>query len=92
MARPARAATASTAAARRAARTFRRHDENLLQQTFAHRSDRGKVIALSTQGRRDLAQLLREEAAGAGAQAPPIGRARPSGGARPAADSEPRGG
>ena len=63
--------------ARRAARTFRRHDEALLRQTFAHRADQSKVIALSAQGRRDLEQLLHDESAQAASVPPAVGRTVP---------------
>jgi monovalent cation:proton antiporter-2 (CPA2) family protein len=47
--------------ARRVVQHFRRHDEELLARTASHRHDINRLIALSEQGRDDLAQLLGEE-------------------------------
>jgi voltage-gated potassium channel Kch len=41
---------------------FKDYDEDQLQRNAAHRNDMTKLIALSEQGRRDIAQLLAAEA------------------------------
>jgi len=51
--------------ARRIVQRFREHDEQLLSQSAPHRHDSSKLIALSEQGRRDIAQLLAAEAGSA---------------------------
>jgi monovalent cation:proton antiporter-2 (CPA2) family protein len=48
---------------RRVLRRFREHDERQLAAHAPHRHDMTKLIALSEQGRRDIAQLLAEETA-----------------------------
>ena len=44
---------------------FREYDERQIAQAAPHRHDEAKLIALSEQGRRDIAQLLAAEAAAA---------------------------
>jgi monovalent cation:proton antiporter-2 (CPA2) family protein len=48
--------------AARIVQRFKDYDEAHLQQSAAHRNDMTKLIALSEQGRRDIAQLLAVEA------------------------------
>jgi len=48
-------------AARRIVARFREYDETQLVQNARHRHDVSKLIALSEQGRRDIAQLLGQE-------------------------------
>jgi glutathione-regulated potassium-efflux system protein KefB len=48
--------------AKRAVQRFRDYDEHQLVDNARHRGDVSKLIALSEQGRRDIAQLLAEEA------------------------------
>jgi glutathione-regulated potassium-efflux system protein KefB len=55
--------------AERIVERFKRHDEEQLARGARHRHDLSKLIALSEQGRRDIAQLLAAEAAEAGAPA-----------------------
>ena len=55
--------------AERIVERFKRHDEEQLARGARHRHDVSKLIALSEQGRRDIAQLLAAEAAEAGAPA-----------------------
>ena len=50
---------------RRIVRRFREYDERQLAANAQHRHDLGKLIALTEQGRRDIAQLLAEESASA---------------------------
>ncbi|MDX1374230.1 MAG: NAD-binding protein, partial [Burkholderiales bacterium] len=50
-------------AARRAVRRFRRHDEDMLLRQAPHRGEVKKLIAMTQQGRDDLARVLRSEAA-----------------------------
>ena len=52
-------------AARRVVQRFRRHDEEMLAEQAPHRNEVKRLIALQQQGRRDIAQLLAAEAAGA---------------------------
>jgi voltage-gated potassium channel Kch len=47
---------------RRIVRRFREYDERQLAENAQHRNDMTKLIALSEQGRRDIAQLLAAEA------------------------------
>ena len=49
-------------AAARIVQRFREYDEESLQRNAVHRKDITKLIALSEQGRRDIAQLLATEA------------------------------
>jgi glutathione-regulated potassium-efflux system protein KefB len=49
-------------AARRIVQRFRDYDEHQLVENARHRGDLSKLIALSEQGRRDIAQLLAAEA------------------------------
>jgi glutathione-regulated potassium-efflux system ancillary protein KefC len=49
-------------AARRVVRRFRRHDEETLLLQAPHRGEVKQLIALTQQGREDLARLLRSEA------------------------------
>jgi glutathione-regulated potassium-efflux system ancillary protein KefC len=49
-------------AAKRVIQRFRDYDEHQLVDNARHRGDISKLIALSEQGRRDIAQLLAEEA------------------------------
>jgi glutathione-regulated potassium-efflux system protein KefB len=46
---------------RRITRRFREYDERQLAENAQHRNDMTKLIALSEQGRRDIAQLLADE-------------------------------
>jgi len=48
---------------RRIVRRFREYDERQLAENAQHRHDLTKLIALTEQGRRDIAQLLAEESA-----------------------------
>jgi len=48
--------------ARRVVMRFREYDENQLVANARHRGDITKLIALSEQGRRDIAALLASEA------------------------------
>jgi voltage-gated potassium channel Kch len=48
--------------AQRVVERFRDYDERQLAQNAPHRHDESKLIALSEQGRRDIAQLLAAEA------------------------------
>ena len=50
---------------RRIVRRFREYDERQLAANAQHRHDLSKLIALTEQGRRDIAQLLAEESASA---------------------------
>jgi monovalent cation:proton antiporter-2 (CPA2) family protein len=50
---------------RRIVRRFREYDERQLAENAQHRHDMTKLIALTEQGRRDIAQLLAEESASA---------------------------
>jgi len=50
---------------RRIVRRFREYDERQLAANAQHRHDLSKLIALTEQGRRDIAQLLAEESAAA---------------------------
>ncbi|HEX9398289.1 MAG TPA: monovalent cation:proton antiporter-2 (CPA2) family protein [Burkholderiales bacterium] len=50
---------------RRIVRRFREYDERQLAANAKHRNDQSKLIALTEQGRRDIAQLLAAEAASA---------------------------
>jgi len=47
----------------RIVRRFREYDERQLAENAPHRNDEAKLIAISEQGRRDIAQLLASEAA-----------------------------
>ena len=49
--------------ARRVVERFREYDERQIAQNAPHRKDIEKLIALTEQGRRDIAQLLAAEAA-----------------------------
>jgi voltage-gated potassium channel Kch len=51
-----------TAAAERIVQRFREHDERQLAATAPYRKDMTKLIALTEQGRRDIAELLASEA------------------------------
>ena len=51
--------------ARRVVDRFREYDEEQLRRSAEHRHDVAKLIALSEQGRRDIAQLLASEASAA---------------------------
>jgi glutathione-regulated potassium-efflux system ancillary protein KefC len=51
---------------------FREYDERQIAQSAPHRHDEAKLIALTEQGRRDIAQLLAAEAAAA----PPVDEKR----------------
>jgi voltage-gated potassium channel Kch len=51
------------ASAARIVRRFRDYDERQLAENAPHRHDEAKLIAISEQGRRDIAQLLASEAA-----------------------------
>jgi len=51
--------------ARRIVQRFKNYDEAHLEKSAAHRNDMTKLIALSEQGRRDIAQLLGTEAGSA---------------------------
>ncbi len=48
-------------AAHRAAQEFRQHDERMLVEHAPHRKDQAKLIALASQGREDLENLMRDE-------------------------------
>jgi hypothetical protein len=43
-------------------RRFEEHDERQILESAPHRHDEARLIALSEQGRRDIAQLLAQEA------------------------------
>src|SRR5205085_12563027 len=51
----------SEAKAQRVVERFSEYDEQQIAQNAAHRNDLSKLIALTEQGRRDIAQLLAAE-------------------------------